>query len=97
MCVSEDIQNGTCDFRDFDKEYREIYASNLEQISDRTKCRKPCSYKKYSLVGEEQPAQFDNGHLLFSLAAMQDSIEVSNSKKEDKRQKQRHKTKTNYN
>ena len=84
--VSEDIQNGTCDFRKFDREYRNIYASNLEQIYDRTTCRKPCSYKKYSLVGEEQPAQFDNGHFLFSLAAMQDSIEVSNYKykKKDK-------------
>ena len=91
--VSEDIQNGTCDFRKFDKEYRRIYASNLEQISEWTKCRKPCSYKKYSLVGEEQPTQFDNGHLLFSLAAMQDSIEVSNYKYKRQNKKTKEKNK----
>ena len=65
--------------RKFDIVYKkEIYPKDLEKIYERTKCRKPCSYKKYSLVGGEQPAQIDNGHLLFSLAAMQDSIEVFN-------------------
>merc|ERR1712032_196021 len=63
-------------FRDYDREHKYIYKSDLEKISDKTNCQKPCYYKKYSLVGEEQPTQFDNGHLLFSLAAMQDSIEV---------------------
>ena len=63
--------------RKFDIAYKNgIYPRDLEKIYNRTKCRKPCSYKKYSLVGEEQPSQIDNGHLLFSLAALQDSIEV---------------------
>ena len=63
-------------FRQFDTVYKKIYSSDLTKISNMTKCIKPCSYKKYSLVGEEQPIQFDNGQLLFSLAAMQDSTEV---------------------
>ena len=58
----------TLNCRKFDIVYKnDIFPKDLEKISDRTGCRKPCSYKKYSLVGEEQPAQFDNGHLLFSL------------------------------
>ena len=71
------IQDSTYHFRDFDGEYRHIYKDDLVKIYDRTKCRKPCSYMKYSLVGEEQPSPIDNGHLLFSLTAMQDYTEVS--------------------
>ena len=78
--IPEDVQDSTYTFRDFDREYRHIYKDDLEKIYDRTKCRKPCFYKKYSLIGEEQPSPIHNGHLLFSLTAMQDSIEVSNSR-----------------
>ena len=74
---SKHIWNNTSLFRHFDKEYRDrIHSSDLAKISNSTKCRKPCFYKKYSLVGEEQPSQIDNGQLLFSMVAMQDSIEV---------------------
>ena len=63
-------------YRHFDNEHRKIYSGDLVKIYNTTKCKKPCTYKKYSLVGEKQPVQFENGQFLFSLAAMQDSTEV---------------------
>ena len=63
-----------------------IYSRDLAKMSDTTKCRKPCFYKKYSLVGEEQPNQIVKLTMSMAisyshctaLAAMQDSTEVTN-------------------
>ena len=50
--------------------------SELDEISRLSGCRKPCFYKKYTLMGEKHISSFVTDHLLFSLWAVSNSTLV---------------------
>ena len=53
-----------------------IRRSDLGQIFNLTKCLKPCSYKKYSLLGDRKPSHFKSKYVAFSLWASSEKTRV---------------------
>ena len=48
----------------------------MGQIFNLTKCLKPCSYKKYSLLGDRKPSHFKSKYVAFSLWASSEKTRV---------------------
>ena len=62
------LNNQFC--RSYEQLYSLLAGSGLIQLVSLTRCRKPCTYKKYSLVGNPQPSTFVLGqNFIFGLRA----------------------------
>ena len=68
--------NWLSNFREGDRILDKIRRSDLGQIFNLTKCLKPCSYKKYSLLGDRKPSHFKSKYAAFSLWASSEKTRV---------------------
>ena len=68
--------NWLLNFREGDRILDKIRRSDLGQIFNLTKCLKPCSYKKYSLLGDRKPSHFKSKYAAFSLWASSEKTRV---------------------
>ena len=68
--------NWLLNFREGDRILDKIRRSDLSQIFNLTKCLKPCSYTKYSLLGDRKPSHFKSKYAAFSLWASSEKARV---------------------
>ena len=74
--LSHFFVNWLLNFREGDRILDKIRRSDLGQIFNLTKCLKPCSYKKYSLLGDRKPSHFKSKYAAFSLWASSEKTRV---------------------
>ena len=63
-------------FRRYDNIFESLRPAEPREITRITSCMKPCTYKKYILVGERTRTSFKSDNFTFSLWAVSKSTEV---------------------
>ena len=62
--------------RQFETLYQEICVAGGRSLREVTKCKKPCKYRKYDVVGEKQPTSFKSEYFTLSFWALSNETTV---------------------
>ena len=74
-----EILRELCEFnlREYESNYDQLESVESNKILELTGCTKPCSYKKYTFIGERNPSFFEGGeNFVFALWAVSEKTQV---------------------